>query len=620
MAITRLRGNKDSPAGSVTDEELVRQLRLIADSSPDVLFSYVLPQGPWLYISPSVTQLCGYGVEEAMAMPCDLFLTPASLQRLNELLLRRTEAYMAGEGGAHSHRDELELICKDGSLKWCDVTTQFIQGDSGNPTLTGVVRPVWEHATVERELRASEERYRKILDSIEEGYYECDLHGAITFFNDAACRMLGYSREEFSTTGYEQLYKDPKAVFHKFNLVYRTGQAESGFTTEMLCKDDSSIFVEISISLQRDHAGEICGFRGVARDITERIHFLQKLEYFSMHDQLTGLYNRNYFEEELKRLEKSREFPISMISSDLNGLKLINDTMGHERGDLLLQSAAEVMRQSLRGSDVLARVGGDEFAAILHNTDEKVAEIAMDRIRHNIKVFNEEHDELHLSLSLGVATAHDSAISFQELFKRADDTMYRDKFSPTTGARNKIIKSLLTALAEKDYIADGHGKRLSRLCRLVGDRFELSPRQLANLTLLAQVHDLGNVGISEKILFKKGPLTEEEWKIIKEHPEKGYRIALSSNYLTWVANLILKHHERWDGSGYPLGLRGREVPVECRILAVVDAYDVMTNARPYREVKSVEEALREIDNMSGKQFDPAVVEVFKEVIAGELKS
>jgi len=387
---------------------------------------------------------------------------------------------------------------------------------------------------------------------------------------------------------------------------------------EITRKDGNSGTLEISITPVKDQLSTVTGFRGLVRDVTDRERMRKQLEYFSMHDKLTGLYNRTYFEEELRRLSKGRDYPITMISADLNGLKLINDTLGHDKGDLLLKAAANVLKLSLRGSDVLARVGGDEFTAILTNTDEATADKVLKRIRYNVKDFSDNNPDLYLSISLGMATAMSNETSHSELFKQADDSMYRDKFSPSTLTRNKIVKSLMDALADRDYVADGHCKRVAILSREMATRLSLSPKQQADLALLAQVHDLGKVAIPDKVVFKKGPLSRDEWKIIKEHPEKGHRIALSSNYLTGVASLILKHHERWDGSGYPSSIKGREIPIECRIFSIVDAYDAMTNKREYNVVKSPAEALEEIKTCAGTQFDPALVDTFVSIIEEQL--
>lgn len=346
----------------------------------------------------------------------------------------------------------------------------------------------------------------------------------------------------------------------------------------------------------------------------ERKQSEEQLKYLSLHDQLTGLYNRTFFEEELNRLSVGREYPVSIISADLDDLKLFNDTMGHEKGDQLLIAAAGVLKMSLRGSDTLARVGGDEFAAILPRADSKTAESIATRIRENASRYNREHADLPLSLSLGMATTQAEEIEIKDLYKQADDLMYRDKLSRSTRACNKTVQALLVILAERAFITEGHAQRLEELCLKVGEKMNLSSSRLSDLALLSQVHDLGKVGIPDQILFKESSLTEEEWITMRQHSEKGFRIALSSTDLAGVADLILKHHERWDGSGYPLGLKGEETPLECRILAVVDAYDAMTNDRPYQKAGNKKTAVEELKRCSGSQFDPEIVDIFISII------
>lgn len=477
-----------------------------------------------------------------------------------------------------------------------------------------IIRDITEPERAKEELRESKEKYREILAGIEEAYYESNLAGNMVYCNEAACRILGYDPTGLS---YREIYSDPEKVYRTFNQVYRSGEPNRGFVLGVVRGDGSMGYCEISITPIRDKKGIITGFRGLARDITERIQYENQLKYLSFHDQLTGLYNRAYFEEELKRLESSREYPVTIISADLDGLKLINDTMGHYTGDKMLKAAAEVLKISLREGDFLARVGGDEFAIILCRCDISSAEEVMERIRINTDYYNRKNPELLLSLSLGVATADTRGSSLVELFKQADDLMYQDKLYRSSGSRKRIVDTLLATLDERDFITGGHAQRLTRYCQKIGEKAGLFSRQISNLALLSQVHDLGKVGVPDHILFKEGPLNDEEWKIMKQHPEKGYRIALSSSELSVVADLILKHHERWDGKGYPLGIKGRDIPIECRIMAIVDAYDAMTSDRPYRKAMSREDAVAELKRCAGTQFDPDLVDMFISLLEEE---
>ncbi len=476
------------------------------------------------------------------------------------------------------------------------------------------VRDVTEQKSMEKKLRESEERYREILASIEEGYYEVDLAGNVIFFNDRLPGMVGYSREEFIGLSYKKLYSNPEKVFQVFHQVFLTGQPVTGFTLDLIKKNGEIAFGELSVSLIFDKAGQKIGFRGLARDTTERVRFENRLKYLSMHDQLTGLYNRAFFEEEIQRLSHSREYPIAIITADLDDLKLVNDSLGHGAGDQLLKAAAAVLGKAVRGEDIVARVGGDEFAVILTKTDNQGAEKVASRMRECVEEYNREQGALQLGLSIGLAVAPNAEKSLHAAFRLADDLMYRDKLYRNTKARHKSIQALLAALEERDYITQGHAQRLENLCRKMGEIVELSTSQIADLVLLAQVHDLGKVGIADSILFKEGPLSDEEWKVMRLHPEKGYRIAMTSSDLFNVADLILKHHEKWDGTGYPLQLREHDIPIECRILSIVDTFDAITSDRPYRKGRSKEEALDEIKRCAGTHFDPRLVEVFLSVI------
>ncbi|NLO89431.1 MAG: diguanylate cyclase [Clostridia bacterium] len=354
-------------------------------------------------------------------------------------------------------------------------------------------------------------------------------------------------------------------------------------------------------------------------DLSHKGKCTKKLEYVKSRDPLTGLYNRISFENQLCYFREKGEYPVSIIVADFNGLKMINDTMGYREGDRLLCAFAHLLKRVLPPSTILARVGDDEFAAILPLVDEGAGMELVSRLRMAVEIYNDEHYFTPMNIAFGISTALSSGEHLRDTFKRAEEIMNKEKICSGLSYRSKTVEALLTALSEHDRYAEEHSRRMQRLCYFLGDKVGLSQKQKMDLTLLAQVHDVGKVGISDRIILKEGPLTPEEWGIMRLHPEKGCRIAMATPELADIAHLILKHHEKWDGTGYPFNLKGEEIPIECRILSIVDAFDAMTSDRPYRKSMYPEEALDEIRRCAGTHFDPEIAEIFvKNISEGDL--
>ncbi len=334
------------------------------------------------------------------------------------------------------------------------------------------------------------------------------------------------------------------------------------------------------------------------------------LQYLSFRDSLSGLYNRRYFEEEMRRMDQRRQGSVGVIVVDVDGLKLINDMFGHVRGDKLLFKVGAVLASCFREEDIVARIGGDEYAILFHDIDQQVMEGACERLKKQITQENLDIDNPPLSLSIGFAVSSDSNITMRELFKLADSNMYREKLARGEGARNIIVQRMMKLWEKRDFIKEGHGDRMQNLVVQLGGKCGLTSYELSDLCLLAQFHDVGKIGIMESILVKPGLLTSEERKEMQCHSEMGHRIARSSPDLIHIGELILKHHEWWNGQGYPLGLAGAEIPLACRIVAIADAYDAMTSDRPYRSKITHEAAIVELKRCAGIQFDPELVEKF----------
>ena len=369
-------------------------------------------------------------------------------------------------------------------------------------------------------------------------------------------------------------------------------------------------WVEVFLKRIKAGAGKKTRVLFTAFDVTEYKSNAQELFHLSMHDHLTGLYNRLFFNEELNRLNTLRQYPLSVVVCDVDGLKIVNDVMGHERGDELLKTAASVLQDNFRSCDIVARVGGDEFAVLLPQTAYGSALEICHRLISRLLEYNRKKKGIHLSLSVGVATQNKPVDDIGGLFMQADRNMYRQKVINRENTQEKIFQSIMFILPRKDFLHMKGTELQQQLCLLMGSTLKLAEEELSMLLLLCRVHDIGNILIKDSILFKKEPLDSEEWEEIKLHPEMGYRIAMLWPEISGAAEAILQHHEHWDGSGYPRGMKGKDIKLCARIFALVDSYVSMLAPRPYRRGFSHEEAMEEINRLTGKYFDPELVDIF----------
>jgi len=362
-------------------------------------------------------------------------------------------------------------------------------------------------------------------------------------------------------------------------------------------------------------SGHVVALEGIIIDITNaKLQFLQ-IQYLSNHDQLTGLHNRQYYDNAKKKLDHAENLPLSVLFVDINGLKLINDAFGYEAGDKMIQTTASVLKGNLLENEILARIGGDEFGILMPCKGVQACIARMQTLKEAFEAHNQSIKDraLVINLSIGYSTKTEIQMDFAQVEKEAEANMARRKLFDQKSHHNAVLSSIMATLFERSFETEEHAQRIGKICAIIAERLGLSHEEIDKLQLFAILHDIGKIGISDQILNKPTSLNEEEFAIMKTHPEIGYRIAMASPDFAPVAELILTHHERWDGSGYPNRIAGEKIPLMSRILAVADAYDAMTKDRIYRKALPREEAVEEIRKNAGTQFDPNIAKLFLEI-------
>lgn len=450
-----------------------------------------------------------------------------------------------------------------------------------------------------------------LFDSVPGILYLYNDQGQLVRWNKKHEEITGYSALDLAQMNLYDWFLDDDKTLVQIALKRLKRKSQHYFSdleANLQKKDGTNIpmyFTAVSLAIE-----DRMYFAGIGIDITERQLANEKLKHLVLYDALTQLYNRGYFETEMSRLDKRESGSSGVIICDVNGLKLINDTLGHQQGDNLLIKLASILTRCFRSTDVVARIGGDEFAIIIEQTSEALLQESCRRVQTEINCYNADNLSVPISLSTGYAFADSPGVAMAELYKLADYNMYREKLLHEQSTRSAIVQTVMKLLEVRDLITEEHAERLQALVSSLGSALKLSEGKIVELRLLAQFHDVGKVGIPDRILMKPGPLTSDEMTEMQRHCDIGYRIALLSPELAPLADWILKHQEWWNGGGYPLGLSKEAIPFECRILAIADAYDAMTSDRPYRKALDLQTAFNELKQGSGKQFDPNLVKLF----------
>ena len=457
------------------------------------------------------------------------------------------------------------------------------------------------------DLLLENQRYNLLINSTADIIFEIDKQKRFVTVVGKGLDRIGVPASNFiGKTVLESFGHEGK---ERDRIYDRALNGQKGYYMWTFHKDDRNYFFESSISPIYDSENHIIGAVGISRDITEQQEKQSQIEFLSVHDYLTGLYNRRYFVEKLSEYDQKAFYPLGVMMMDLNGLKILNDAYGHLFGDMALNEVTAVLKEVIGNhGNIISRIGGDEFSVVLPNTNQTIMENMKTEIYQ--KISEKKIENVQLSLSIGYSIKTDEYTNLERLLKLAEDDMYRKKQTEGMSVRNNAIKAILKTLTDKYQEERMHLHHVSEICDAFGKVLELNEDQVKELKLAGLYHDIGKISIPDAILNKPGKLTDEEYTIMKTHTEAGYQILRAADAYSNLADYALTHHEHWNGKGYPRGLKGKDIPYFSRIISIIDAYEAMTSDRVYRKKMSKDEAIKEIKRCSGTQFDPILADKF----------
>lgn len=450
-----------------------------------------------------------------------------------------------------------------------------------------------------------EEMLNLLMEEVSDYVIVHTASGAIKLMNKSAENGLGPALNEHNLPAPEVTYffASPPALIMK--NAWKSLDERRPFMAEGVVRrrDGSSFRALISSHILTRGAEPFV--LTIAKDLTAAESAGAGASAADARDPITGLLNSSSLEEELRRLDLDRQLPISIITGKLNGIKIVNNAFGRQVGDGMLRAAARTLRKVCRSCDLIFRREESGFAILLPHTKEAHAAGIAERIENTFRETRVKDLPVSPSISTGYSAKLNRWQDISNVLKEAEEDMQKKQSSQNPKMRTAILESILTRLGDTTPETPDHILRVRQICRLLGRLSGLDSRDLELLDLAAHLHDIGKISIPARVLSRAGPLAPDEREEIKRHSETGYNVAMAATSgETAVADAILSHHERWDGKGYPYGLDGDKIPLLSRIIALGDAFDVMTRGTPYRAAMPAEEGLREVEMQSGRQFDP----------------
>jgi len=562
--------------------------------------------GTIIHFNKALKDLVGYS---SISFGTKLWIDIFSVDDLSKIMTNIEEM----DVDEHCYLEHIELITNSNIKIPVDITVKVSESDESSLYYEFFIIDVSDRVNAEVTLIESERSKASLLSNLPGFAYRCknDEHWTMQVLSKGFERITGYLIEdcidnnkisfadliidEFKDkvrNDWEECLKLDKVYIGEYKI--RTKSNEERWVFEQ----GKHVFKD----------NEVDSIEGYIADITERKMLEEKLEYLSFHDPLTGLYNRRYIEEELIRLDTKRNLPITLIMGDLDGLKFVNDSFGHQYGDEVIKIAANVFKQAFRSDDIIARVGGDEFMILLPKTTKDEADEIIERITQTTKKIKDT--KVEISISLGASSKTKESTKMKEIIKKAEDTMYKSKLYKSPSIRRNSIDTILATLYEKDIYSEAHSRNVSRISKEIAIELGMLDKDVKEVETAGLLHDIGKIIVPTNILNSSKKLTKAEFENVKSHPEIGYRILNSINDFKDISLITLHHHERIDGKGYPRGLKDKDIPFASKIISVADAFDAMTTKRKYKELLTKKEAIEELKRNSGTQFDEQIVTAF----------
>lgn len=439
--------------------------------------------------------------------------------------------------------------------------------------------------------------------------------GVIIEANRAATNFYGYSKDELLQMKIQDLNQfDPDETERVRLKDIQRGQNYSTFPHRLKNGDTRIVDVYSSQIEYDDHQVLF----SIIFDVTRREEIARQNEYMAYHDYLTNLYNRRYYEEEFHRLVETRNLPVGLFMGDVDGFKEYNDSYGHAEGDRVLRRIAADLRTLVGNDGMLARISGDEFAIIVSGKNKQQMRDYLDKLNHeHVSTLNAHMPDKLPTISWGYALQKEASDTLDNLETNAEAFMYNRKYYSHQSSRSKTVDAIMQTLFTKSEREKRHSERVGLLAEEIAKHLHLSNEQVDKIRIAGFLHDIRKIGIDEAILNKAGSLDDDEWAIIKLHPAKSAGILEKTSEYQEISPIVLAHHERFDGHGYPGQLLAEAIPLEARIIAVADTYDAITNNRPYRKALDKEAAIKELKRCAGTQLDPEIVSVFVSMLSNE---